>query len=151
MTYLDRLIKSTKASIPGYFKPEIFNHSTMTFKINGPQSGTDSRGNPIYAVTELLVKAVLYKKPRINKVIQRIDRLSSFDVYEGNVIEPLEFPSIFQQEISKSEGEIVGDAVINGVAGKVRLVSIGRGYLEPYNRLIGRVIQVEFIGDKVNV
>lgn len=151
MTYLDRLIKSTKASIPGYFKPEIFNHSIMTFKINGAQTGTDSRGNPIYPVTELIVKAILYKKPRINKVAQRLDRLSSFDVYEGNVIEPLEFPSILQQEISKSEGEITGTAVINGVAGKVRLVSIGRGYLEPYNRLIGRVIQVEFIGDKINV
>jgi hypothetical protein len=150
MTYLDRLIKSTKASIPGYFKPEIFNHSTMTFRINGPQTGTDNRGNPIYSITELIVKAILYKKPRINKVIQRMDRLSSFDVYEGNVIEPLGFPSVFQTEISQSEGEIVGDAVINGVVGKVRLVSIGRGYLEAYNRQIGRVIQVEFIGDKIN-
>lgn len=67
------------------------------------------------------------------------------------MIEPLEFPSVFQHEISKAEGEIVGDAVINGVVGKVRLVSIGRGFLEPYNRQLGRVIQVEFIGDKINV
>lgn len=151
MTYLDRLIQSTKKSIPGYFKPEIFNHSTLNFRINGPQTGTDDRGSPTYTITTLLIKAILYKKPRINKVIQRLDRLSSFDVYEGNVIEPLEFPSALQDEISRAEGEIVGDAVINGVVGKVRLISIGRGFLEPYNRQLGRVIQVEFIGDKINV
>lgn len=123
----------------------------MNFKVNGPQTGTDDRGNPTYAITTLLVKAILHKKPRIDKVIQRLDRLSSFSIYEGNVIEPLDFPSILQDEISKAEGEIVGDAVINGVVGKVRLVSIGRGFLEPYNRQLGRVIQVEFIGDEINV
>lgn len=83
--------------------------------------------------------------------MQRLDSIASFDVYEGNIIEPLEFPSILQDEISKSEGEITGDAVINGVAGKVRLVSIGRGHLEPYNRQLGRVVQLEFIGGKSNV
>lgn len=83
--------------------------------------------------------------------MQRIDRLSSYDIYEGNVIEPIEFPSNLQQEISNAEGEITGSAVINGVSGKVRLVSIGRGFLEPYNRQLGRVIQLEFIGDKANV
>ena len=151
MTYLDRLIQSTKKSIPGYFKPEIFKHSTLNFKINGPQTGTDSRGNPTYAITNLAIKAIFYKKPRINKVVQRLDRMAYSEVFEGNVIEPLEFPSTLQDEISKGEGEIIGDAVINGVAGKVRLVAIGRTYLEPYNRQMGRVIQVEFIGGKPNV
>lgn len=121
------------------------------FKINGPQSGTDDRGNPVYPVTELTVKGVFYKKPRINKTIQRLDSIASFDVYEGNIIEPLEFPSVFQDEISKAEAEIVGDANINGVTGRVRLVSVGRGFLEPYNRQLGRVVQVEFIGGKMNV
>lgn len=83
--------------------------------------------------------------------MQRLDRMAYSEVFEGNVIEPLEFPSTLQDEISKGEGEIIGDAVINGVAGKVRLVAIGRTYLEPYNRQIGRVIQVEFIGGKPNV
>lgn len=151
MTYLAKLITATKKCIPDYFKSGTFNHSVITFRVNGAPTGVDSRGNLIYAITTLVVKAVLYKKPRINKVAQRIDRLSSYDIYEGNVIEPLEFPSAFQEEISKAEGEIVGDAVINGVAGKVRLVSIGRGPLEPYNLLIGRVIQVEWIGEKANV
>lgn len=127
------------------------NHSTITFKINGPQTGTDDRGNPVYPVTELTVKGIFYKKPRINKVVQRLDSVASFDVYEGNIIEPIEFPSILQDEISKAEGEIVGDANINGITGKVRLVSIGRGHLEPYNRQLGRVVQVEFIGGKINV
>lgn len=127
------------------------NHSTITFKINGPQTGTDDRGNPVYPVTELTVKGIFYKKPRINKIIQRLDSVASFDVYEGNIIEPLEFPSVFQDEISKAEGEIVGDANINGITGRVRLVSVGRGFLEPYNRQLGRVVQVEFIGGKSNV
>lgn len=145
------MIKSTKNTIPGYYKPGIFNLSTIVFKINGAPTGTDVRGNAIYPVTELTVKGIFYKKPRINKIMQRLDSIASFDVYEGNIIEPLEFPSILQDEISKSEGEITGDAVINGVAGKVRLVSIGRGHLEPYNRQLGRVVQLEFIGGKSNV
>lgn len=151
MTYLDKLIQSTKKSIPGYYKPEIFNHSTLNFKINGPQTGTDDRGNPVYAITDLVIKAIFFKKPRINKVIQQLDRTSYFEVFEGNVIEPLEFPSALQDEISKAEGEIIGDAMINGIACKVRLVAIGRGHLEPYNRQLGRVIQVELIGGKPNV
>lgn len=126
-------------------------HSTIVFKINGPQNGTDDRGNPVYPITELTVKGIFYKKPRINKVIQRLDSVASFDVYEGNIIDPIEFPSILQDEISKAEGEITGTAVINGVSGKVRLVSIGRGHLEPYNRQLGRVVQIEFIGGKSNV
>lgn len=145
------MIKSTKKSIPGYYKPEIFNHSSIVLQLNGPQSGTDSRGNPIYAVTLVPIKAVLYKKPRINKVMQRLDRVSSYDVYEGNIIEPLEFPSEIQRQISNSEGEIMGEATINGVTVKVRLVSIARGYLEPYNRQLGRVIQLETIGNTYNV
>lgn len=145
------MIQSTKKSIPDYYKPGTFNHSILNFKINGPQTGTDDRGNPNYAVTTLVIKAILFKKPRINKVIQRLDRTSYFEVFEGNVIEPLEFPSALQDEISKGEGEVIGDATINGVAGKVRLVAIGRGHLEPYNRQLGRVIQVEFIGGKANV
>lgn len=127
------------------------NHSTITFKINDPQIGTDDRGNPVYSVAELTIKGIFYKKPRINKVIQRLDSVASFDVYEGNIIEPLEFPSVFQEKISKAEGEIVGNANINGITGRVRLVSVGRGFLEPYNRQLGRVIQVEFIGGKSNV
>lgn len=139
------------SSIPGYYKPDVFNLSSIVFKINGPQTGTNDRGNPIYAVTELTVKGVFYKKPRINKIIQRLDSIASFDIYEGNIIEPIEFPSVFQDEISKSEGEIQGDANINGVVGRVRLVSVGRTFLEPYNRQLGRVVQVEFIGGKSNV
>jgi hypothetical protein len=151
MTYLDRLIKKTKNSIPGYYAPEIFNHSLIVLQINGPKTGTDSRGNPIYPVTLVTIKAVLYKKPRINKVMQRLDRVSSYDVYEGNIIEPLEFPSDIQTQISVSEGEIMGEATINGVTSRVRLVSIARSFLEPYNRQLGRVIQLETIGSTYNV
>lgn len=138
-------------SIPGYFQPETFEHSTIKFKINGTPTGTDSRGNPIYATTELTVKTILYKKPRINKVIQKLDKVASFDIYEGNIIEPANALEVLQREISNAEGEISGDAIINGVSGKARLVSIGKGYLKPYNRHLGRVIQLEFIGGKLNV
>lgn len=145
------MIKSTKKSIPGYYAPEIFNHSSIVLQINGAQTGTDARGNPIYGVVAVPIKAVLYKKPRINKVTQGIDSLASYDVYEGNIIDPLEFPSETQRQISNAEGEITGDAIINGVQGKIRLVSAARGFLEPYNRQLGRVIQLEFIGNKINV
>lgn len=99
----------------------------------------------------MTIKAVLYKKPRINKVMQRLDRVSSYDVYEGNIIEPLEFPSEIQTQISNSEGEIMGEATINGVTSKVRIVSIARSFLEPYNRQLGRVIQLETISNSYNV
>lgn len=145
------MIKKTKKSIPGYYAPAIFNHSLIVLHINGPQTGTDSRGNAIYPVTLVTIKAVLYKKPRINKVMQRLDRVSSYDVFEGNIIEPLEFPSELQTQISNAEGEIMGDATINGVVTKVRLVSIARTFLEPYNRQLGRVIQLETIGNSYNV
>lgn len=148
MTYLDRLIKATMKSIPGYQSPEIFNHSVLKFEMNGAVTGTDERGNPVYQKTILEVKAILFKKPRINKITQRLDRVSFFEIYEGNVISPQDF-EINQSELS--EGEITGEAIINGVKGKARLVSTGKGYLEPYNRLIGRIIQVEFIRDKANV
>jgi phage gpG-like protein len=136
MTYLDRLIKATMKSIPGYQKPEIFNHSIIRFEMNGLQSGVDERGNPVYEKTILEVKAILFKKPRINKVTQRLDRVSFFEVYEGNVISPQDF-HVNLAELS--EGEITGDAIINGVKGKARLVSTGKGYLEAYNKLVGRV------------
>ena len=132
-------------------KPDVFNHSSITLSINGPQTGVDGRGNPEYSITPVTITAVLAKKPRINKVTQLLDKVQSYDIYEGNIISPKEFPSEIQTQISNSEGEITGTAVINGVPGKVRLVSIGRGFLEPYNRQMGRVIQLEFIGGKINV
>lgn len=135
-------------SIPGYQKPDTFYNSILRFEVNQQQTGTDDRGNPVYTTSTLELKAILYKKPRINKVTQRIDRLSFFEVYEGNVLEPKDF-TINQQELS--EGEITGNATINGVKGKARLVSCGKGYLPAYNQLIGRIIQVEFIRDKINV
>lgn len=138
-------------AIPGYMQPSIFNHSLITLSINGPQNGVDDRGNPTYLVTSVTIKAVLFKKPRINKVIQLLDKVQSFDIYEGNIIEPKEFPSEIQTQISNAEGEITGVAIINGVQGKVRMVSIGRTFLESYNRQMGRVIQLEFIGGKMNV
>jgi hypothetical protein len=135
-------------AIPGYQKPEIFNHSIMRFRMNKLQTGTDERGNPIYQTEIIQVTAVLFKKPRINKVTQRLDRVSFFEIYEGNVLSPQDF-NVNQAELS--EGEITGDAIINGIKGKARLVSCGKGYLPAYNELIGRVIQVEFIRDKINV
>ena len=81
-------------------------------------------------------------------MLQDLEKVRSFEVYEGNVISPQSFV-IGQQQLS--EGEITGDAVINGVAGKARLVSVGKGYLKAYNSLIGRLIQVEFLGGGINV
>lgn len=156
MAYLDRLISGTKKSIPGYHKPDTFNYSTLRFEVNSPTIGIeansatisiDNRGNPIYTKEILEIVAVLYKKPRINKVVQQLDRVQCYEVYEGNVINPQSFV-LGQQQVS--EGEITGTAIINGVFGKARLVSIGKGYLKAYNELIGRLIQVEFIGSGIN-
>lgn len=148
MAYLDRLIQSTKRAVIGFQKPDTCNYSVLRFEVNSSIIGVDNRGNSIYGKQILEITAVLFRKPRINKVVQQLDRVLSYEVYAGNVLSPQDF-TLGQQQVS--EGEITGDAVINGVKGKARLVSIGKGYLKAYNSIIGRLIEVEFVGSGINV
>lgn len=120
----------------------------LRFEVNSSIIGVDNRGNSIYGKQILEITAVLFRKPRINKVVQQLDRVLSYEVYAGNVISPQDF-TLGQQQVS--EGEITGDAVINGVKGRAKLVSVGKGYLKAYNSIIGRLIQVEFVGSGINV
>lgn len=138
--------------MPGYRNPAIFNISVITLDVVSGLGGTDSRGNPIKVVSQLVVKAIFYKKPRINKVTQLLDNVQNYEPFEGNVVEPKVSTSAVQDAlISRAVGDITGVANINGVPCKVRFISIGRGYIEAYNRQMGRVIQIEVLGGMTNV
>jgi hypothetical protein len=138
--------------MPGFRNPADFNVSVITLDIVNGLDGTDNRGNPKKLTAQLVIKAIFYKKPRINKVTQMLDNVQNFEPFEGNVIEPkISTASVQDALISRARRDITGVANINGVPCKVRLISIGRGYLEAYNRQMGRVIQVEVIGGMQNV